>query len=181
MELRPQSGVDALSGLVAGPELIAEGFDDVIGRHADVRGSPLDRLQHRPEHPGHGAERRVLALVEAAETVEVTEELVGAVDEMNDHGCMGLDRAAGKPLRPGGKIPTTDAHDNKEVQWAIATVGFVYPVSPHSLPSSSRSSLSSLHPLGPRSHRSSGPLPVTTPNRGGPRATRCGIPGPPWG
>src|SRR5207249_3073291 len=101
MELRPQSGVDALSGLVAGPELIAEGFDDVIGRHADVRGSPLDRLQHRPEHPGHGAERRVLALVEAAETVEVTEELVGAVDEMNDHGCMVIDRASGKAPRFG--------------------------------------------------------------------------------
>src|SRR5437667_8780594 len=105
MELRPQSGVDALSGLVAGPELIAEGFDDVIGRHADVRGSPLDRLQHRSEHPGDGAERRVLALVEAAETVEVTEELVGAVDEMNDHGGMVIDRASGKS--PSLRQPAT--------------------------------------------------------------------------
>jgi hypothetical protein len=33
----------------------------------------------------HGAERPILALVEAAKAVEVPEQLVSAVDEMNDH------------------------------------------------------------------------------------------------
>jgi len=32
-----------------------------------------------------GAERAVLVLGEAAQSVEVAEQLVGAVDEMNDH------------------------------------------------------------------------------------------------
>ena len=50
MELRPQRGLDALAGLVAGPQLVAERLDDVIGRDADVRAAALDHLQHGVQH-----------------------------------------------------------------------------------------------------------------------------------
>src|SRR5678816_4574996 len=64
----------------------------VIGRDAEMRGALFDHLQRRVQHAVHGAERRVLALVEAPLTVEVPEQLVGAVDEVNDQ--LYADRAA---------------------------------------------------------------------------------------
>ena len=83
---RSKRRIDAVAGFVAGPQLVAKRFDDVIGRDADVRGAFLDHLQHRMQHAIDRAQRPVLALVEAAQAVEMTEQLVGAVDEMNDHG-----------------------------------------------------------------------------------------------
>jgi len=80
MELRPKRGLDALAGLVARPEAIAERLDDVIGGDADVRGAALDHLQHRVQHAGHGAVGFVFALVEPPQAIEVTEQLVRAVD-----------------------------------------------------------------------------------------------------
>ena len=77
--------LDALAGLVARPQVVAERLDDVIGGDADVRGALLDHLQHRVQHADHRAERPVLALVEAPQAVEVTEQLVRPVDEMDDH------------------------------------------------------------------------------------------------
>ena len=99
MKLRPQRGLDAVAGLVAGPEVVAERLDDVIGRDADVRGAAFDHLEHGVEHAEHGAEGLVLPLVEAAQAVEMTEQLVGAVDEMDDH-------VWGSAVHPtaGGKI-----------------------------------------------------------------------------
>ena len=85
MELRPQRRLDALARLVAGPQCVAERFDHVIGRDAEVRGVLLDHLQHRVQHAGHGAERLVFSLVETPLPVEVTEQLVGSVDEVDDH------------------------------------------------------------------------------------------------
>ena len=94
MELREQCGLDAVAGLVAGPEPVAERFDDVVGRDADVRRSRLDHLQHGIQHADHGAEGPILALGEAAQAVEVAEQLVRAVDEMNDHALAGAREAA---------------------------------------------------------------------------------------
>ena len=37
LELRPQRRLDAVAGLVARPEVVAERLDDVVGRDADVR------------------------------------------------------------------------------------------------------------------------------------------------
>jgi hypothetical protein len=37
------------------------------------------------QYADHGAVRPVLALIEAAQAVEMAEQLVGAVQEMNDH------------------------------------------------------------------------------------------------
>jgi hypothetical protein len=65
VELRPQCRLDAVSGLVAGPETIAERFDDVVCGNADVRGAGFDRLQHRVQHTGDRAEGRVVAFGEA--------------------------------------------------------------------------------------------------------------------
>jgi hypothetical protein len=89
------AGLDALAGLVAGPQLVAEGLDDVVGGHADVRGAALQQLQHAVQHAGDRAERAVLVLGEAAQPVEVPEQLVGAVDEVDDHVATIPDQAAG--------------------------------------------------------------------------------------
>ena len=58
----------------------------MIRRHTDVRGSFLDHLQHRMQHADDCAEGPILAFVEAAQPIEVTEQLVRAVNEVNDHG-----------------------------------------------------------------------------------------------
>ena len=84
VELREECGLDAVPCLVAGPEPVAEGLDDVIGGDADVSGSGLDHLQHSMQHTDHGAEGPIRAFSEAAKAVEVAEKLVRAVYEMND-------------------------------------------------------------------------------------------------
>src|SRR5207245_9067980 len=61
VELRPQRGLDACSGLIARPPIVAERFDDVIGRYAEVRGSLFDHLQNGMQYPDDGAKRLVLA------------------------------------------------------------------------------------------------------------------------
>jgi hypothetical protein len=94
VELREQCGLDAVPCLIAGPETVAEGLDDVIGRDTDVSRSGLDHLQDGIQHADHGAEGPILALGEAAKAVEVAEQLVGAVYEMNDHAL--VTRAAAK-------------------------------------------------------------------------------------
>jgi hypothetical protein len=90
VKLRQECGLDAIPGLVAGPETIAEGLDDVIGGHPDVSSPGLDRLQHGMEYADHGAVGPVLALIEAAKAVEMAEQLVGAVQEMYDHVSMAI-------------------------------------------------------------------------------------------
>jgi hypothetical protein len=89
IELRPERALDPLPRLVAGPEIVAERFDDVIGRHADVRRAGLEHLRDGVQHAGDGAERRI-ALAETADAVEVAKELVRAVDQMNDHRVTGV-------------------------------------------------------------------------------------------
>jgi hypothetical protein len=57
----------------------------VIGGHTDMRRSALDHLQNCIEDANDGAEGQIRAFVEAAQAIEVAEQLVGAVYEMNDH------------------------------------------------------------------------------------------------
>src|SRR6202035_3556055 len=57
----------------------ADGGDTEIG----VAG--LDHLEHGLQHADDSAVRAVHSFVEPAQPVEVTEELVGAVDEVNNH------------------------------------------------------------------------------------------------
>ena len=85
MELSHQRAVHALAGLVRRIKIVAKRLDDVIRRDANVRRAGLGHLQHRVEDADDRPERRVLTLVEAAQPVEVAKELVGAVDEVDDH------------------------------------------------------------------------------------------------
>ena len=57
----------------------------MIGGHTNVSRSTLDHLQDRMEHTDGGAERAIFALGKATKTIKMPEQLVGAVDEMNDH------------------------------------------------------------------------------------------------
>jgi hypothetical protein len=82
------------------PEVVAERLDHVIGRDADVRRALLDHLEHRLQHADHRAERPV-ALGEAAQAVEVAEQLVGAVDQVDDHLSDSLQTVG----RPYGVLP----------------------------------------------------------------------------
>jgi hypothetical protein len=91
VELREQCRLDPGGRLVARPQAVAKRLDDMVGRHAHVAFAALEDLQHRLQHAGDGAERPVLALGEAAQPEEVAEQLVGAVDQVDDHGeaCRG--------------------------------------------------------------------------------------------
>src|SRR3954447_7791688 len=83
LELEPQRGVDAGARLVAVPELVPERLDHVVGGDADVRAVLLEVLEHGVQHARGGAVAAVVAA--ATPAVEVTEELVGAVEEVDDH------------------------------------------------------------------------------------------------
>ena len=85
MELRQQGRLDAFAGFVVGPQLVAERLDHVIGGDADVRRAGLEHLRDGAEHAGDRAERAVAFLFRAPVAVEMAEQLVRAVDEMNDH------------------------------------------------------------------------------------------------
>ncbi len=67
----------------------------MIRGYADVRGALFGHLQHGVQHTDNGPEWFVLAFGKAAQAVEMAEELVGAVDEVNDHGV----RLCGSRLR----------------------------------------------------------------------------------
>src|SRR4051812_2807433 len=106
MELRPERALDSRAGLVAGPEIVAEGLDDVIGGHTDVRSPSFQHLRHGAENSGNRAEGRI-TLLEPADPVEMAEQLVGPVDEVDDHApaladvamCLACPPRSGSDLR----------------------------------------------------------------------------------
>jgi hypothetical protein len=57
-----------------------------------LSGVQTDGVQHTHDR----AERRILALIEATETMEVAEKLVCTVDEMNDHEALSSAIALGE-------------------------------------------------------------------------------------
>ena len=57
----------------------------MVRRYPEVRRALLDRLEDGVEHAGDGAERRVLPSGDAPQAVEVPEQLVRAVEEVDDH------------------------------------------------------------------------------------------------
>jgi len=85
MELREKRSLDAIARLVVGPKTVAKRLDDVVGRDTDVRRSALEHLQHGLHHADHGCEGRVFTLREAPRPVKMSEQLVRAVDQMDDH------------------------------------------------------------------------------------------------
>src|ERR1044072_311522 len=100
LELRRECGIDALPCFVAGPERVAEGLDDVIGGDADVGSPLLDHLQDCVEHAGDGTERRIFLLFSVAHAVEEAEQLVRAVDEVDDHWELSRRTMASKSTWP---------------------------------------------------------------------------------
>jgi hypothetical protein len=84
LELGEQRGLDPLARLVPAPELVAKGFDDVIGGDPQMRGALFDHLQDPMQYTEHRTQGAILAC-EAAQPVEVTEQLVRTVDEVHDH------------------------------------------------------------------------------------------------
>lgn len=57
----------------------------MIRGDAQMSRALLDHLQHGVEHPDHGAPGPVLTLSKTPQSVEMPEQLVGAVNEMCDH------------------------------------------------------------------------------------------------
>ena len=86
LKLRTQRRLDTVAGLVAVPQLIAEGFNHVIGGDADEARPFFDHLQDAIEHADDGAHGAILVFREASQTVKVPKQLVRAVDEVHDHG-----------------------------------------------------------------------------------------------
>src|SRR5207244_5548778 len=97
MELRQQRRLDAGAGLVVRPKPIAKRLDHVVGGDAEVRVAVLDHLEHGLQHADDGAVGAVHAFVEPAQPIEMTEELVGTVDEEKDH--FGLTSANERKVR----------------------------------------------------------------------------------
>jgi len=87
MELREQRALNAGAGLVVRPKPIAKRLDHVIGGDAEVRVAALlfDQLEHGLQHPDDGAVGPIDSLSEPAQAVEVTEQLVGPVNQVDDH------------------------------------------------------------------------------------------------
>src|ERR1700736_3471703 len=109
MKLREQGGLDPRPGLVAGPQPIAERFDDVVGRHADVRSTLLEHLQDRVQHADHGPEGLILAFAKAAQAVKMPEQLVRAVNQVYQHSaCPYWRRGAHADAAAGIGLP--DSH-----------------------------------------------------------------------
>ncbi len=60
----------------------------MIGGDTQVARPFLDHLQDPVEHAHDRAHRPIFALGETAQTVKMPKQLVGAVDEMNDHAAI---------------------------------------------------------------------------------------------
>lgn len=86
VELCAEAGIDPLAGFVSGPEIVAEGLDDVIGGDADVGGSVADHAKNRGDDAAGGGDVLAVAVADRRESKEVAEELVGSVDKMDFQG-----------------------------------------------------------------------------------------------
>src|SRR5215210_5077314 len=98
MELRQQSALDAEAGFVARPKLVAKRLDHMVGGDTYERAAAFQHLEHGLQDSDDGAIRAVHAFVKAALAVEVTEQLVGSVDEVNDQVAANV-RPSFRPLK----------------------------------------------------------------------------------
>jgi peptidyl-prolyl cis-trans isomerase A (cyclophilin A) len=88
LKLRDQRRLHSIAGFVAGPQIVSEGFNDVVRRNGKMRRARLEHLEHGVQYADDGAERWVFTFGEAADAVEVTEQFIGPVEQMNDHGSV---------------------------------------------------------------------------------------------
>ena len=90
VELGQQRGFDAGAGLVAGPEVVAERLDDVIGGHGQVRRAVPEQVEHRGEDALHRGDLEAVRVLLRRHRVVVPKELVGAVDQVDQHAGAGI-------------------------------------------------------------------------------------------
>ena len=83
--LRPQIRVDAVPGLVARPQVVAERLDHMVGGDAHVRRALAQELQHGADHPPDGGNLLAGRIAVRRRPEEVAEQLVGPVDEVHLH------------------------------------------------------------------------------------------------
>src|SRR5215467_3202951 len=77
----------------------------MIGGHPKMSGALLDHLEHGIQHADDRAEGAILSLVEAARAVEVTEQLIGAIDQVDDHAGPTRPRSCHEHSRPVKMVP----------------------------------------------------------------------------
>ena len=75
----------AAARLVAGPQVVAERLDHVVGGDADVGRALLEHPQHRAEHATDRRDLHAVGVEVRRHAEVVAEELVGAVDEVHLH------------------------------------------------------------------------------------------------
>ena len=86
-ELGPELGRHVGTSLVAGPQVVAERLDDVVGRHPDVGDTLGQERGHRRDHTAGGRHLRAVGGHAGRPAEELAEELVGAVDQIDLHGA----------------------------------------------------------------------------------------------
>ena len=88
LELGVEHRVDALARLVVRPERVPERFDDVVGGHAEVGRAAFEHSQDGPDDAADRSELlRPLSVERGGRGQEVAEQLVGAIDQVDAHGC----------------------------------------------------------------------------------------------
>src|SRR5262249_38675210 len=112
--------VQALAGLVAGPQPIAERLDDVIRGDPQMGRAALEQAQHRHDDTAHRLQLRRCAPVERGRRgEEVAKELEGTVDQMDDHS--GYDTRARRGKRARFDVP--DAVESGAIsRWVNARI-----------------------------------------------------------
>ena len=85
MELLEEYRVDPFPGLVAVPQRVAERFDDVVGGNTQMVNALLEHRQDRPNHATDGADLVAVGGRHRGDRIEMTEQLVGAVQEEDVH------------------------------------------------------------------------------------------------
>ena len=86
VELGQKVGVDAVARLVAGPEVVAEGLDDVVRGDGHVGRAALQHAEKRGQHAAQTAHGSPGGVQGRGRAEVVAEELVGAVDEVDVQG-----------------------------------------------------------------------------------------------
>ena len=115
-ELRQQQRVHAGARLVRRPHVVAERFDDVIGRDAEMGRAVLQHREHRLDDAAGRADLDAVAVeMSRPRRVVLAEDLIRPVDEMNDHRrepvTADVSRAPPRQLRSGqvGSVRTNIA------------------------------------------------------------------------
>jgi hypothetical protein len=73
MKLIEESRIDAVASLVAGPEAIAERFDDVIGGDTDMRRATVDHPENGADDAADRGDLPSVRVTSGRECVEVPE------------------------------------------------------------------------------------------------------------